>query len=670
MKNFYRDGGLVISVSALVVALVIIQGYIYTKDINVFWVSAPFVVLIGGFAIGKLIQVTRKTFQYYARIDDELESKMHMSVHSFPMSAVIIDSAGRIVWTNGKFTEEFPDCCEYGMELSNITDIPPADFFTDDGITVRYKDSVYKVFARIPDEDEAKELTLLFFKNITDITALETEKKLSQPVVILFMVDGYEELISGCLESEKAHVSVQIDKLLEDFAGQTTGVLRKNASDRFIAVIEERHLQEILRNKVEILDKAREIFVNDRLNVTMSIGIGRTGKTLKESEQFARQALEMALGRGGDQAAVKTDNGFEFYGGVSKGVERHTKVKTRIIANSLLELVDNADKIFIMGHKYSDLDSVGSSVGLTCAIRNLGKSAWAVCDYSTSLAKVLIDRFPHVDGEEPLFTEPADAMEELTDNSLLIICDTHNPLIIESKELYEKAKKVVVIDHHRKMVNYIDNAVIFHHEPYASSASEMVTELIQYFGEAGKLRAVQAECLLAGIMLDTKNFSASVTSRTFEAAAVLRKMGADTITVKKMFSSSIDSYKRKTQIVAEAEIYRKCAIAPCDFYADDLRIVAPQAADELLTIKNVDASFVLFKTMSNEISISARSMGNLNVQLIMEALGGGGHQTMAGAQLKDVTVNEALDTLKKSIDDYYLSLIKVNSNDNKTAQRS
>ena len=670
MKNFYRDGGLVISVSALVVALVIIQGYIYTKDINVFWVSAPFVVLICGFAIGKLIQVTRKTFQYYARIDDELESKMHMSVHSFPMSAVIIDSAGRIVWTNGKFTEEFPDCCEYGMELSNITDIPPADFFTDDGITVRYKDSVYKVFARIPDEDEAKELTLLFFKNITDITALETEKKLSQPVVILFMVDGYEELISGCLESEKAHVSVQIDKLLEDFAGQTTGVLRKNASDRFIAVIEERHLQEILRNKVEILDKAREIFVNDRLNVTMSIGIGRTGKTLKESEQFARQALEMALGRGGDQAAVKTDNGFEFYGGVSKGVERHTKVKTRIIANSLLELVDNADKIFIMGHKYSDLDSVGSSVGLTCAIRNLGKSAWAVCDYSTSLAKVLIDRFPHVDGEEPLFTEPADAMEELTDNSLLIICDTHNPLIIESKELYEKAKKVVVIDHHRKMVNYIDNAVIFHHEPYASSASEMVTELIQYFGEAGKLRAVQAECLLAGIMLDTKNFVMKTGVRTFEAAAVLRKMGADTITVKKMFSSSIDSYKRKTQIVAEAEIYRKCAIAPCDFYADDLRIVAPQAADELLTIKNVDASFVLFKTMSNEISISARSMGNLNVQLIMEALGGGGHQTMAGAQLKDVTVNEALDTLKKSIDDYYLSLIKVNSNDNKTAQRS
>ena len=212
------------------------------------------------------------------------------------------------------------------------------------------------------------------------------------------------------------------------------------------------------------------------------------------------------------------------------------------------------------------------------------------------------------------------------------------------------------------MVNHIDNAAIFHHEPYASSASEMVTELIQYFGDAGKLRPVQAECLLAGIMLDTKNFVMKTGVRTFEAAAVLRKMGADTITVKKLFASSIDSYKRKTQIVAEAEIYRKCAIAPCDFYAEDLRIVAPQAADELLTIKNVDASFVLYKTMTNEVSISARSMGALNVQLIMEALGGGGHQTMAGVQLKDCDVKSAQEQLRKAIDDYYISLIKVNSN--------
>ena len=665
MKNFYRDAGLLISIGALVILLAIMQSYIYTCNTTVFWLTIPFVVLIGSFAVGKLIQVTRKTFQYYARIDEELEYKKHLSVNSFPMSALITDKEDRIVWCNEKFSEEFPECCDYGMSIKDITTIPSQKFFERDGTVITYKDSIYRVFARVPNENEAHELTLLFFKNITEFKKLETEKRLSHPVVVLAMVDAYEELINGCLESEKAHVSVQIDKLMEEFVDQTTGILRKISSDRFIAVIEERHIQKILDGKVEILDKAREIFVNDRLNVTLSIGIGRTAKTINESEILAQQALEMALGRGGDQAAVKTVSGFEFYGGVSKGVERHTKVRTRIIANSLLELVSAADRVYIMGHKFSDLDSVGSSIGLTCAIKNLGKEAYVVVDRETSLAKQLIDLFPAQSGEQPLIIPPQKAVDEISEESLLIICDTHNPLIIESSALYEKAKKVVVIDHHRKMVKHIDNAVIFHHEPYSSSTSEMVTELIQYFGNAGKLKAVQAECLLSGIMLDTKNFVMKTGVRTFEAAAVLRKMGADTITVKKLFASSIYSYKRKTQIVAEAEVYRKCAIAACDFYADDLRIVAPQAADELLSISNVDASFVLYKTMTNEISVSARSMGAINVQLVMEAMGGGGHQTMAGVQLKNMDIKTATDTLRKAIDDYYINVIKVNSGEKK-----
>lgn len=667
MKNYYRDKGLVISIVALVLSLAVLLGYVYMCSVKVFWLTAPFVTLIGGFAVAKLIQVTRRTFQYNAQIDEELEYKMHMCVDGFPMAAVITDNTDRVVWCNEKFGEEFPECSEYGSPLSTITKLSSAKFFEHEGTLVHYGDKVYRVFARVPSEEDSQELNLLFFKNITEFTALQTEKQLSHPVVVLVMVDAYQELINGCLESEKAHVSVQIDKLLEDFVDNTSGVLRKNASDRFFAVLEERHVAKILEGKVEILDKARQIIVNDRVNVTLSIGIGRTGKTLKESEQIAQQALEMALGRGGDQAAVKTQSGFEFYGGVSKGVERQTKVRTRIIANALLELVTAADKVYIMGHKYSDLDSVGSSIGLTCAIRNLGKPTWVVADRETSLAKQLIDIF--ADGQPtqnapglndtPMFITPDEAIGSITDNSLLIICDTHNPQIIESATLYEKSAKVVIIDHHRKMVNHIDNAAIFHHEPYASSASEMVTELIQYFGDAGKLRAKQAEALLAGIMLDTKNFVMKTGVRTFEAAAVLRKMGADTITVKKLFAGSIDSYKRKTQIVAEAEIYRKCAIAPCDFYTDDLRIVAPQAADELLSISNVDASFVLYKTMSNEVSVSARSMGAINVQLIMEALGGGGHQTMAGVQLKGHSVKTAGEELKKAIDDYYVNVIKV-----------
>ena len=664
MKNFYRDGGLVISVSALVVALVIIQGYIYTKDINVFWVSAPFVVLIGGFAIGKLIQVTRKTFQYYARIDDELESKMHMSVHSFPMSAVIIDSAGRIVWTNGKFTEEFPDCCEYGMELSNITDIPPADFFTDDGITVRYKDSVYKVFARIPDEDEAKELTLLFFKNITDITALETEKKLSQPVVILFMVDGYEELISGCLESEKAHVSVQIDKLLEDFAGQTTGVLRKNASDRFIAVIEERHLQEILRNKVEILDKAREIFVNDRLNVTMSIGIGRTGKTLKESEQFARQALEMALGRGGDQAAVKTDNGFEFYGGVSKGVERHTKVKTkqverntrvkaRVKAHALREIIESREHVVIMGHTISDVDSLGAAIGVYCAARVLGKKAQIVLNEVTTSLRPLVECFTEEKGyTADLFIKNEEALLITNKNTLVMVVDTNRPSYTECPELLNRTDTICVFDHHRQNSEVIENPVLSYIEPYASSACEMIAEVLQYFSENIKLEPSEADCIYAGILIDTNNFMTKTGVRTFEAAAYLRRAGAEVTRVRKMLRNDMAAYKARAEAVRHAEVYRGAfAISVCP--ADNIEsptIVGAQAANELLNIVGIKASFVLTE-YQGKIYISSRSIDEINVQLIMERVGGGGHLNVAGAQLTNCTIQEAKRMIQDTIDE-------------------
>lgn len=666
MKNFYRDGGLIIAIAALIAALIAMLCFTYTFSTNLFWIAAPFITLVGGFAVGKLIQVTRKTFQYYARIEDELETKKRIAVDSFPMAAVVIDTAKKIVWCNELFNNEFGEKSAYGNPISLITDINLKRLLENKKeLVIKYEKKYFQLYARNTDldSDDSKdqELTLLFFKDITDYRLLQTEKRLSQPVVMLFMIDGYEELISGCLESEKAHVSVQIDKLLEEFVGKTNGILRKNGADRFIVVIEERYLSKIIEDRVEILDKAREIIVQDRANVTLSIGVGRTGKNLYQSENFAKQALEMALGRGGDQAAIKTKSGFEFYGGISKGIERHTKVKTRIIANALIDLVEQMDCVYIMGHKFSDLDSVGSSIGLTCAIRNLGKNAYAVLDKPSSLAKSLIKRFEEMpENEKSLFLSPSDALNQITDKTLLIIVDTHNPQIIESHELYEKASKVVIIDHHRKMVNHIDNAVIFHHEPFASSASEMVTELIQYFGDAGKLKPAQAESLLAGIMLDTKNFVMKTGVRTFEAAAFLRKMGADTITVKYLFANSIESYKRKTQIVATSIIYKKCAIAPCDFFTDDLRLVAPQAADELLEIDNVDASFVLYKTMNGEISISARSMGKLNVQLIMETLGGGGHQTMAGVQLKNISVNDAEVKLRKAIDEYYSSHFKLN----------
>jgi c-di-AMP phosphodiesterase-like protein len=657
LKNFYRDSGLALSVAGLIIVIVLISVFLYFLNSLVFWIFAPFVVLTVGFTIGKLIRVTRKNFQYLAIIKKEINLVDSAALYHSPTAIGIIDKKSNLIWFNAEFIREFKPVAVFGNSLDTITTASMDLLLSDDGARVKYGGKYYKVNANTPGENKAGEIFAVYFEDITAQVVLELEKKMSQPVVMIIMIDSYEEIFSGGSESMAASVTVQIDKLLEDYIKTTTGVLRKTGRDRFYAVIEERHIQELIEGKVKILDEARSIAANDRFSVTLSAGIGKTGKDMAESEMFARQALEMALGRGGDQAAVKTRSGFEFYGGFSKGVERHTKVRARIIANSLLDLAEKSDVIYIMGHKFSDLDSIGASVGLACGLRNLTRTAYIVVDKPSSLGGKLIERF---DNEQPsLFITPAKAAEAFTEDSLLIIVDTHNKNMLESPQLYEAAEKVVVIDHHRKMVDFIENAVIFHHEVTASSASEMAAELLQYFGTAGTVNAKQAEALLAGIMLDTKNFTVKTGVRTFEAAAFLRKLGADTSNVKSLFASSIENYRQKVVLVREAAVYKNCAVScsemvgkPLQNEAVDIRIVAPQAADELLEIAGVDASFLIYRTSINQVNLSARSLGNVNVQVIMESLGGGGHYTMAGAQFSDVTVNEVLDRLKKAIDKY------------------
>ncbi len=652
MKNYFRDAGLVFSVISLIIVSVAMLFFAYSASLQAFCIFAPVLVLAGGFTAAKLISVTRKNFQYFARIDDEIEQMERVSLYDIPLSVAIVDNANKIVWYNNEFARCFEEEAVYGSSIDVITKLPFDKLLGKDGYEIKYKNCYYKVYATVPQEEDAKEVYMIYFADITRLRTLEIEKRMSQPVVMLFVIDSYEEMFGGSTESETANITVQIDKLLEDFVNGTSGILKKHSRDRFWAVVEEKHIRALIEEKVKILDLVREIQVNDRMNVTLSIGIGRTAKTIAESEAYAKQALDMALGRGGDQAAIKTDNGFEFYGGVSMGVERHTKVKTRIIANSLIEAIEGADDVYIMGHRNSDLDSVGSSVGLTAAIRRLGKDAYAVIDKNTTLSLQLYDYLNEKE-KSSIFITPSAAIEKFGENSLLIIVDTHNPKIVDVPELLEAAKKLVIIDHHRKMVNHIDTSMIFHHEPYASSASEMVTELLQYFGDAGKISSFQAEALLAGITLDTKNFTLRTGVRTFEAAAFLRKLGADTINVKGMFANSIQSYKQKTEIVSSAWVYKGCAIAVAEKSNDETRVVAAQAADELLGVSDVSASFVLSKTGSDEISLSGRSLGALNVQLIAETLGGGGHQTMAGAQFKGSTVEEVTEKLKAAIDKYY-----------------
>lgn len=585
--------------------------------------------------------------RYVTTMDKDIITVGRETFYDYPEPIVIVDEDEKVIWYNASFEEHiFGEDRAYGIHLSELVGNNTSKAYAPNGAMVKILDHYYRVSAR---RSEVFKLSVISFIDETEHVLLSNEFKASRKTVLLLTVDNYEDILQNSKESGKAHVQVQIEQMFERFIENTNGILHKLSSGRFYAIVEERHLSPIIERRFDILDEARSINVGERMSVTLSIGVGRGAKTLAESESYAKQALDMCLGRGGDQAAVKTENGFEFFGGISKAVEKSTKVKSRIIATALKELAEVSSEIFIMGHQFADYDSVGAAVGLCGAFRSLGKKAYVVVEPEKNLSKNLISHISQSGGAD-YFMNPGQALLEVNDKSLLIIVDTHNPDFVDSKELYENAKKVVVIDHHRKMVNHIDNAIVFFHEPFASSACEMATELIQYFGPDCKISISEAEALLAGITLDTKNFVMRSNARTFEAAAHLKKLGADTVVVKTMFSDSLETYREKSRLIQSADLFHGCAIAVTDSESSELRLAAPQAADELLGISGVKASFVIYK-LDGVCHISARSMGAFNVQLIMEAIGGGGHRTMAGAQLEG-SLAEVRAKVEEAIKDF------------------
>lgn len=597
----------------------------------------------------------------------EMESQLNLterdSLYKFPAPAIIVDSEGIIIWYNIAFSEQVYGGDAFGLHLSKIIDIDLEKAMSNKNVTVDYQTSHFKISAVTTDKRDAESklissLTLLYFEDISDYITLETKLNNLRPSIMLISIDSYDELLSGEKDSEKSHILIQIEKLLETYLELHHGIMRKISSDKFFAVIEDRYVNDMIEDKFKVIDEVRNIPVSGKAPVTLSIGVGMGSVDLSESELFAKQALEMAQGRGGDQVAVKREDGFEFFGGVSKGIEKHTKVKTRIVATALEELINSSSSVLIMGHRNGDMDSTGSGAGLCGAIRLLNPELYVrmVVDAEHNLAVPIIERLnENLTDQEPVFITPAEAMEQLSENTLLIIVDTHNKDILESPELYEAAKQIAVIDHHRQVVNYIDNAVIFHHEPYASSASEMTAEIIQYFPGIEHLQSYYADVMLAGIMLDTKDFVMRTGVRTFEAAAFLRKLGADMVAVKGLFANSMACIQKRSQLIASTEIYNRCAIAVDDSADDCIRIASAQAADEMLGIVDVDASFVIFRTPVG-VNISARSLGAMNVQIIMEKLGGGGHQTMAAAQFTDITVFEAKAKLISAIDEHIANI--------------
>ncbi len=603
--------------------------------------------------------VVRKDFvRLVLSVSSKVDFSKKRSLVSFPMPVVITNSVGDVELFNPLFSAVATDSRE--LERGNISDFTSGvaleELLSCQGLSVRYGDRYFSVYSG---ETKYKDRTfyIFYFLDDTELKAVSAEYRLSRPSVILVSIDGAEEIQGNFSSNDYAEIRLNVDKSISEWSGEHNCICHKTGGDRYIMVVEERGLLNMISSRFRILDDIRGYKFNDKtVGLTLSMGVGH-GDTLPECEENARQALDMAQSRGGDQTAIKkSDASYEFFGGISKGVEKKTKVKTRIMASAISELIKASSDVMIMGHRFPDLDALGAAVGLCPSVAAMGKRVSIVTDKNRSLAQPLLERMIE-EGKSGLLEEPSAALQRITKKTLLIVVDTHTVDFVESTELLSKASSVIVIDHHRKSVNFINNAVLFFHDPGASSASEMVTELIQYMDVKQTFSKLEADALLSGIMLDTRSFVLRAGVRSFEAAAYLKSCGADTVKVKKMFSNSFESYRLRNEVVLNAKMFRNCAVSEVSFDAPDIRVICAQAADELLNISDVDASFVLFENKGT-VNISARSLGNMNVQVIMEALGGGGHQTMAAAQINGVGIDTAVARLHAAIDDYYSRLNK------------
>ncbi len=578
------------------------------------------------------------------------------SIVDFPLPTVIVRaSTNEILWANDAFCEATGhwDCAPN----ENFRDIAP-DFDTQwlaDGESkysgeLKVDDNYFWVYGSIVSEQE-EILLVLYFVPCTDYIHCRERYTLSRPIVSIICIDNYEELTKSATDSEKSSILAEIDRKIAQWAKDSRSLLRKYDRDKYIFVLESGDLSKLASKKFSVLDDVRTIQSRAGVVATLSIGIGSEGENFSECFHYAGVALDMALSRGGDQAVIKTKYNFEFFGGLSKELEKRTKVKSRVVANALMQLIRESSRVMIMGHQTSDMDSVGAAVGMACAVKTHGKPVNIVVRKEKSLAKELISKIENKEGNENLFIEPDDAMVLCDYNTLLIVVDTNRPDYVESLPLLQSINKVAVIDHHRRAASYIENFALNLHEPYASSASELVCELLQYMVQSSDVSKEEAECLLAGIYLDTKGFSIKTGVRTFEAAAYLKRAGAEMVSVKKLFQSTLEEYMQCQRVISSA---KDCGggiiLAISDEDIQD-RALAAIAADSLLNIIGVRASVVAFQS-ENDTIVSARSFGQVNVQIVMEKLGGGGNITSAGAQLRNTSLEEAEPRLLDAISEY------------------
>lgn len=628
-----------------------------------YYLAAAEGVVILGLIIYSVIMRTRRRkalMTYIESVAYDAETAKNNTLLNFPLPIVVfrLDDS-RIIWGNEIFFS-ISGLSGTRVDISLAELIPEfSGKWLMEGKTscpnlLELKDRKYQICGNIvrsgKDESDQHFMAIAYWIDVTDYENIRSEYELSKPVAAILTIDNFEELMKNQPERVRNDLRDAVGDTLDQWGADKNGIIIRFDRDRYLFIFEDRYMQDIIDQKCDILKKVHEVVSPRGIHATLSIGIGRDGENLSEALQFASLAVEMALSRGGDQAVIKNRFSFDFIGGKSGEVESSNKVRSRVMANALESLIKDASRVLVMGHRFSDMDSIGGAVGICSLARKNGKTAHIVADTDKSSAKPLIKLLRADPEYERAFISAQEAILTADGKTLLVVVDTNRPEQVEDLRLLQSCNHVAVIDHHRRAASYIEHADLSFIEPYASSVCELMTEILEMCGDAPKLSRCEAEAILAGIVLDTKSFTIRTGDRTFDAAAYLRRAGADTVAVKKLLQNGMEETVAKYKILQSARLYRGLAVAVPENPQN--RIVAAQAADELLNVAGVDASMVMYPTEDGGVFVSARSIGDVNVQLIMEKLGGGGNRAAAAAQLSDLSIAEAEQKMLRAIDEY------------------
>lgn len=633
-------------ISILLIVFQCVALFFYNKPIFYVGIAAAVIIAIGSFVSHRRLR--QRVHQAILDSANIAAGQSREILENFAVPVVCVSANGKFSWGNKAFSHQvFPLNEILNEKTSSLFDNDTYSKLLDKGVCeAAIGNRIFNVCAIKSDKN-----ILLYFEDQTVLKKLSAEYRFSRPVAAILQIDALDEILKNEKEAKKAKVRSDLQAVVENWFSSANGVMYALSSDRYLMIFEYRHLKRFEDERFSILEEVRNRDFEGYNNITVSIGVGYGAKDLHECETIARASLDMALGRGGDQAVLKhKENDYKFFGGVKAGNERGSKVRARVTAKTVCELIKHSQRVVIMGHRFADLDCLGASFALAVLADSLGAEPNIIIERNGGMADSLLDYIKQKGYSEMLAYEN-EVLDRIDQNTLVIVVDTHRPDFLISKNIIEKAHKTVVIDHHRTAGDHIKNAIIFYNETVTSSACELVTEILQYCGNEA-INADSANALMAGIMLDTKNFVLGTGVRTYEAAAFLRRKGSDPVAVKKFFADSLDIYKAKNDIVASASQYKNCAIAT-NFSKDaNVRLASAQAADELMGVNDVKASFVLFN-VEDSVCISSRSYGEVNVQIIMEKLGGGGHRTMAATAIENTDITSAEQLLKSTIDEYF-----------------